>query len=252
MDREACPPEYGLVTPLTANTRRHMIVVSTSCKTTLHSERNKYKTNPFAVLRLPKYFLPIILAYLLLIAGNEKHRTAAGANEAGRIHGNAYESTCTWACHNQTTAHCLVRHGGLPDEWRNVLGPAYFGMINSLQSTGSYRLANLVFLALAWPLLLSFGYMRCLILYRRNWAKPLNAVSSVLLIMALVASGVIFSANDPYEYLTDFILTLAHWSDLSYYDINALVFIVAWPGLSALLAVLWPVMEVKQLIASRN
>ena len=38
-----------------------------------------------------------------------------------------------------------------------------------------------------------------------------------------------------YEYPTDFILTLSHWSGLTYYDVNALLFIIMMPLLSVVL-----------------
>ena len=38
-----------------------------------------------------------------------------------------------------------------------------------------------------------------------------------------------------YKYLTDFILTLSHWSGLTYYDVNALLFIIMMPLLSLVL-----------------
>ena len=46
-----------------------------------------------------------------------------------------------------------------------------------------------------------------------------------------------------FNYLTDFILTLSHWTGLSYYDINALVFVVAWPLLTLALLIFWPLLE---------
>lgn len=185
--------------------------------------------------------LPMMLAYDALLICNEVQRSLLGTQGNARIHALHHEGHCGWECHDNTTRICLVEHDGMPEELREMVKPAYFGFIHLLRSSGNYRLANLVYLALLWPLVLSIATMRCLRLHRGrhpDWKWTLSiTVMSVILCIGF------YPAANPYIYLTDFILTLSHWSGLSYYDINAIVFVVGWPLLTAFLFLVWPLME---------
>lgn len=195
-------------------------------------------------IRTPYHLLPILLAYLFLVIGNETERRLLKAPQTGRIHVVYSETTCSWQCHNATTNHCLAHHTGLPEIARKAMKPAYFGLISLLQSSGNYRGANLLFLAILWPLLLSALFMRCLRLRKVPWTKTLTKASWLALFTALILCTGISKTNNPYEYLTDFILTLSRWSGLSYFDINALVFIVIWPLMTLFILVAWPAFEI--------
>lgn len=206
------------------------------------------------MLRLPLYLLPMLLAYVLLIMGNEMERSHVGAPDVGLIHTTKSQTECSWACHNNTTSHCLVYHEGMPNWLREFLHVPYFGFISLLRSSGNYQLANLVFLAALWPLLMSIGIMRCVLLLKRQWKgwRWLSWVSWLFLAITVALSPYIFLHNSPYHYLTDFIIALARWSGLSYYDINALVFVLGWPALTLSVMVMWPILEIRHRKASRR
>lgn len=60
---------------------------------------------------------------------------------------------CTWACHNNT-AYCKQNHVKYLNKYYNYTDYFYFGIINSLHSTGSYRKANVFILVVLIPLLI--------------------------------------------------------------------------------------------------
>ena len=100
-----------------------------------------------------------------------------------------------------------------------------------------YKLANILLLGILWPLLLSIMIMHI--------AKRVQSVQRVrhsiipiaLIGLAAILSVYILQSNGTsiYDYLTEFILTLSHWSGLTYYDVNALLFIIMMPLLSVVL-----------------
>ena len=106
----------------------------------------------------------------------------------------------------------------------------------------SYQLANILLLAILWPLLLSIMIMLVAKKYESVQRIRHSLIPIALIGLAALSSAYIlqFKGEDVveeflYEYLTDFILTLAHWSGLSYYDVNALLFIIMMPLLSLVL-----------------
>ena len=58
---------------------------------------------------------------------------------------------CTWICHNDTN-HCKENHVKLAKPYFDKIDPIYFGIINTLKSTGDYGLANIIFLVIILPL----------------------------------------------------------------------------------------------------
>ena len=60
---------------------------------------------------------------------------------------------CTWICHNDTK-YCKNNHVKLAKPYFNKIDPIYFGIINSLKSTGYYGLANIIFLVIILPLII--------------------------------------------------------------------------------------------------
>ena len=102
-----------------------------------------------------------------------------------------------------------------------------------------YRLVNLLLLGIIWPLLLSIMIMQF-----AKRVQPLRRIRHTMIPTALIGlaallSIYIFQTNCTsnsvkclYDYLTEFILTLSHWSGLTYYDVNALLFIIMMPLLS--------------------
>ena len=51
----------------------------------------------------------------------------------------------------------------------------------------------------------------------------LVGLASLLSVYILQSNGTSNSVKYPYDYLTEFILTLSNWSGLTYYDVNALL-----------------------------
>lgn len=68
---------------------------------------------------------------------------------------NKEKKKCTWICHNNTS-YCKVNHVQLAKPYFNVIDPIYYGIINSLKSTGNYGLANIFFLVILLPLTMFF------------------------------------------------------------------------------------------------
>ena len=105
-------------------------------------------------------------------------------------------------------------------------------------STGNYKSANLQLLALVWPLLMSILLMRLArgLKFAQKWRH--SKLPTLLLGVAVVGGARVLAKSNPYHYLTDFTLTLSRWLSLSYFDINALIFIIAWPLATLLLLTL--------------
>ncbi len=57
---------------------------------------------------------------------------------------------CTWICHNNTT-FCKVKHVKYLKPYYRHTDVMYFGVINALKGTGSYQLANIIFLIILLP-----------------------------------------------------------------------------------------------------
>ena len=189
--------------------------------------------------------LPIVLGFLTVIAVNETERFVSDAS-AGRIH-NATQSPaeCNWACHNNRS-HCFDEHlYGLPEGLKKIVRGPVEWMMEGLRGGKNFRyyqLVNLLLLGIIWPLLLSIMIMQF-----AKRVQPLRRIRHTMIPTALIGlaallSIYIFQTNCTsnsvkclYDYLTEFILTLSHWSGVTYYDVNALLFIIMMPLLSVVL-----------------
>ena len=123
-------------------------------------------------MKIFTYLMPLLIAWSFMIIVTESSRTYFGEN--GRTKGlvtvfsqEPKQTHCSWACGFNTTDHCLVNHSGLPKTTRDSLKPFYFGVIHVLQSTGGYRAANIVFLVILWPLILSIMIVKVFCNHRR-------------------------------------------------------------------------------------
>ena len=194
------------------------------------------------------YLLPIVLGYLTVMAVNETERLRSDSS-LDRVHSTAPSPTnCNWACHNNRS-HCFGKHlYGLPEGLKKIVRGPVEWMMDELgaKKTGSelfYQLTNLLLLAIIWPLLLSFMLMHIAKTYKsvqqiRHSMIPIALIglASLLSVYILQSNGTNNSVKYLYDYLTDFILTLSHWIGLSYYDVNAFLFIIMMPLLSVALA----------------
>ena len=191
------------------------------------------------------YILPIILGYLVVIAVNETERFASDAS-AGRIHKATQSPTeCNWACHNNGD-HCFDGHlYGLPEGLKKMVRGPVEWMMEGLRGGKDFRyyqLANLLLLGIIWPLLLSIMIMQFAKRFQSIQRIRHTMIPTALIGLAALLSVYIFQTNCTsnsvkclYDYLTEFILTLSHWSGLTYYDVNALLFIIMMPLLSVVL-----------------
>ncbi len=64
-----------------------------------------------------------------------------------------YKDKCSWYCHNNTN-YCKTNHVKLLKPYFDKIDPIYFGIIGSLQSTGNYGLANIIFFVILLPLIM--------------------------------------------------------------------------------------------------
>ena len=107
--------------------------------------------------------------YLILILVGMPLIIMIGINEMVRFQSNNHlpsstfkinsstpdKNKCTWTCHNNTS-YCKTHHVKLLNNHFNYTDKLYFGIINTLQSSGHYGLANVLILALLIPGLINF------------------------------------------------------------------------------------------------
>lgn len=79
---------------------------------------------------------------------------------------------CSWACHN-SSAFCEKHHIKYLRPVKQYIDPIYFGIIRFLKASPNYALANLLFLAILWPLLMWYLLVRCIEM--RQTIKKLKA-----------------------------------------------------------------------------
>ena len=60
-------------------------------------------------------------------------------------------SYCSWVCHNNTQ-YCKINHVKLLESNFDLSDPIYFGVINTLNTSGLYAILNLVIFVLFFPL----------------------------------------------------------------------------------------------------
>ena len=103
------------------------------------------------------YWSIVLFPIVVLISVNETVRLISnekGYIKQGVIAINTAESQkgeCSWSCHNSTT-FCKENHVKLAKPYVDKIDPIYFGVIESLKSTGNYGLANVLFLVVLLPL----------------------------------------------------------------------------------------------------
>lgn len=108
----------------------------------------------------------LFLLFLLMVVINESMRTSIPPHSfniygVSPMNSGTYNlSKCTWACHDATTLHCKVHHATLASSYSKWIDSIYFGMIGGLRSTGNYGVANVILLVLAWPLIMSYLFLR--------------------------------------------------------------------------------------------
>jgi hypothetical protein len=89
---------------------------------------------------------------------NESHSYSYNGIKA--IHsGEKSLKICSWICHNNTT-FCKKYHVKIKHDYLNITDPFYFGIIGLLKGTGSYGLANVLFLVIIFPFAIFYMTVR--------------------------------------------------------------------------------------------
>lgn len=113
-------------------------------------------------------FLWIILLVIPLVFVNEYTRTqkkevSSYYKGVPAIHSALFTpEKCTWHCHHNTE-YCKQHHVSFLKSSLKIIDPVYSGMISMLESTGNYRLANIIVFVVFWPLFmlaLAIGIVR--------------------------------------------------------------------------------------------
>ncbi len=111
------------------------------------------------------YLFPFLIPILGMILTNEysQHiihtkghqiKGITAINSAQKLKDN-----CSWICHNNTN-FCKQHHVKFAKPFFKITDPIYFGLINSLKSTGNYGLANVLVLGILLPLLILFLFLK--------------------------------------------------------------------------------------------
>lgn len=103
------------------------------------------------------YIVLFLVPILFVVLINEYSRATmdrSGAKNSYRLNpSNKTPKKCTWYCHKNTN-YCKKAHTKLLKPYISTIDPWYFKIITSLQATGSYRWANIVFLVVLLPLIM--------------------------------------------------------------------------------------------------
>lgn len=118
------------------------------------------------------YLAILVFPLLSMVAVNEFARgsvtedgyTSHGITAINSAEG--FKEKCSWACHNDTK-YCKEHHVKLAKPYFAQIDPIYFGIIRSLQSTGNYGLANIIFLVILIPLLIYILLVKSIRLQRQ-------------------------------------------------------------------------------------
>lgn len=120
------------------------------------------------IKRLSFYLLPLLLIFSAMVTVNEYARGTIYKNlrstEYMKMNSAvATPEACTWNCYNDT-GYCKRNHVKLANSYFAFIDPFYFGMINALMMVGNYGVANVLFLVILWPLLMSYLLVKPLLI----------------------------------------------------------------------------------------
>ena len=117
--------------------------------------------------KIKRNLLLLIAPFLIMILINEMVRPTI-KEKTYKIHGveamNSKvisQNKCSWNCYHNTT-YCKNNHVKTLTKYFKYIDPFYFGIINSLHSTGNYGLANVFFLVLLLPFLMFYFLIKIL------------------------------------------------------------------------------------------
>ena len=93
--------------------------------------------------------------FLLMVIVNEYFRSLRNIPFAwdAKLNTNKKRADrCTRTCHFPDTAYCKIHHTKFPAVAIRIIDPYYNMLIDALSATGNYKLANIIFLVLIWPI----------------------------------------------------------------------------------------------------
>lgn len=174
-------------------------------------------------------FFPIISVILINESQRSTHQPHSFKWKQVKTINSAVPSMikCSWVCHNQTS-FCKLSHVKHLEPYYSWTDPLYFGITRSLKATGNYGLANLIVLVLLIPGL-CLGLLWQIVQYQLE-IKGLRVDSTKgrkQTLPLLFATSV----TTVYNYCTDFVIHVANLSNLSYYEINFMLFCILYPVL---------------------
>ncbi len=155
---------------------------------------------------------------------------------------------CTRYCHDHGCPH--ASNPGEHQQIRTLAFALYHANVRLLQEQPwmSYREINLFVYVLLWPLLIAF--LAALLVYRaRRKARTRSTVRRGMAFLMLTSAGLIVALlygaastadisallNALYWHGTDFCINLANLLDVSYTELNILLFIVMYPAVTLFL-----------------
>lgn len=122
-----------------------------------------HKTLTNSMTKLFRNLGILIFPFVIMITVNEivRHNISEKQHSAHIINGirtinskKNLKDNCTWICYYQTTNICKKKHVKYLTEYYKYTDSFYFGIINTLHNTGSYKLANIIFLVILCPSLI--------------------------------------------------------------------------------------------------
>ncbi|MFK7772073.1 MAG: hypothetical protein AB8F94_08030 [Saprospiraceae bacterium] len=117
--------------------------------------------------KLIKNILLFILPFLIMILINESVRPTIEEKPyklkgVQTMNSNIVsKNKCSWNCYIDTN-YCKKYHVKTVSNYFEYIDPIYEGIIRSLHSTGSYGLANVIFLVLLLPFLMFLLFVKIL------------------------------------------------------------------------------------------
>jgi len=103
-----------------------------------------------------------LFPFFFIVVVNEFSRIFIPENSETRFKINSSKKNiekCSWICHNNTN-YCKNNHVKFVSNHFSITDKIYFGIIKTLQLTGKYKFANILFLVIVFPLIIYFLLIR--------------------------------------------------------------------------------------------
>jgi len=115
--------------------------------------------------KIVRNVLLILFPFLVLVLVNEFCRPNIN-NQSHKFSGVStinnsacLSKKCSWVCHDNTS-YCKKHHVKYLKSYLATTDPFYHGVINSLESSGNYVVANIIFLVFLFPLSIMYFLIR--------------------------------------------------------------------------------------------